>query len=215
MSVHKNWLRKPLGFSLLELMVVVAILGILATVAVPRFNIFRSRARQSEAKSNLGIIFTLQESFAIDHEKYYDGKSATWGGTKMNTIATRYGYAGAGKDGCSQGRSRNKMGFRMANCAKARYGYFINGGGENGFLAIAYGASDVVGDKRIFPGCAGDKPSTSKKAVDSTGTITGCITTNATGHVTAGDTFTTGDAWCMDERRELRNYRDITEFCLN
>ena len=64
MSARKNWMKKPLvGFSLLELMVVVAILGVLATVAVPRFNIFRSRARQAEAKTNLGMIFTLQERF--------------------------------------------------------------------------------------------------------------------------------------------------------
>ena len=70
---EKIKLKTCYGFSLLELMVVVAILGVLATVAVPRFNIFRARARQGEAKSNLGVIFTLQEAFKIDKESYYDG----------------------------------------------------------------------------------------------------------------------------------------------
>ena len=66
-------LKTYAGFSLLELMVVVAIIGVLATLAVPRFNVFRARARQGEAKSNLGVIFTLQEAFKIQHERYYDG----------------------------------------------------------------------------------------------------------------------------------------------
>ena len=152
MSKVIRWGHKKLaGFSLLELMVVVAILGVLATVAVPRFNIFRARARQSEAKTNLGVIFTLQEAFAVDHEQYYDGNNANWGGTQMNTNASRDGYRTAGSSVCNN----NKLGFRLANCDKARYGYFMNVGNENAFLAIAFGASDQVGDKRVFPGCPG------------------------------------------------------------
>ena len=75
-----NWIvrtkkRGVSGFSLLELMVVVAILGVLAMVAVPRYNIFRARSRQAEAKTNLGVIFTLQESFRIEKEVFFDGNS--------------------------------------------------------------------------------------------------------------------------------------------
>ena len=80
--------KNAAGFSLLELMVVVAILGVLATFAVPRFNIFRARARQAEAKSNLGVIFTLQEAFKIDKERYYNGDSGHWGGADMDDDAT-------------------------------------------------------------------------------------------------------------------------------
>ncbi len=212
MSAKEILKSKLLGFSLLELMVVVAILGVLATVAVPRFNIFRARSRQAEAKSNLGVIYTLQESFAIDHEKYYNGKDADWGGSKMDDKGNRYGYGGAGGSGCAPTRSRNKLGFRLANCAKARYGYFMNGGGEDGFLAIAYGASDAPGEKRIFPGCpgAGD----TKDASQTSGTrISGCSVTNADGRVSTEDQYSTGDAWCLDEKRDLSNYRDITESC--
>ena len=216
MSARKNWMKNPLGFSLLELMVVVAILGVLATVAVPRFNIFRARSRQAEAKSNLGMIFTLQESFSIEHERYYDGNAGSWGGTDMSSAAERDGYFAAGVSKCAETDANNKIGFRLANCEKARYGYYISAANEEGFLAIAYAPSDVVGDKRIFPGCSGNEPPT-PKAPNTAGatSIQGKCDLSKNGYGSGNDEFPNGDAWCLEEARNLFNYRDITEFCDN
>lgn len=50
------------GFTLIELMIVVAIIGILAAIAIPNFMKFQARARQSEAKANLKAIFTAAKS---------------------------------------------------------------------------------------------------------------------------------------------------------
>ena len=58
------------GFSLIELMIVVAIIGILATIALPNFQKFQRRARQSEAKGMLSGIYTAQKSFAAEWEGY-------------------------------------------------------------------------------------------------------------------------------------------------
>ena len=201
--------RRIVGFSLLELMVVVAILGVLATVAVPRFNIFRARARQSEAKSNLGVIFTLQEAFAIDHEHYYDGNSANWGGTPMNLSTVRDGYLGASSSVCKT----NKLGFRLANCDKARYGYFIAGADETEFLAIAYAASDVASEKRVFPSCDGSGALVNVTIAFASATG---IQMKCSINKDSGDTsFSSGDAWCLDEARNIFNYRDIVEYCDN
>jgi type IV pilus assembly protein PilA len=59
------------GFSLVELMVVVAIIGILATIAVPNFQRFQARAKQASAKTELSGIFTAQKAFFVEYQSYH------------------------------------------------------------------------------------------------------------------------------------------------
>jgi len=63
-------LRKQEGFTLIELMIVVAIIGILAAIAIPNFLQYQMKSRQSEAKTNLGAIRTSQLSFASERGCY-------------------------------------------------------------------------------------------------------------------------------------------------
>jgi type IV pilus assembly protein PilA len=58
------------GFTLIELMIVVAIIGILAALAIPNFMKFQARSKQSEAKSNLKSIFTAEKSYYAEHDTY-------------------------------------------------------------------------------------------------------------------------------------------------
>ncbi|WP_328700960.1 type IV pilin protein [Corallococcus silvisoli] len=62
--------RKKGGFTLIELMIVVAIIGILAAIAIPNFIRFQAKSKQSEAKTNLKAIFTAQKSFFGEKDKY-------------------------------------------------------------------------------------------------------------------------------------------------
>jgi len=63
-------LRSRKGFTLIELMIVVAIIGILAAIAIPNFLKFQAKAKQSEAKNNLSAIFTSETSYFGEKNTY-------------------------------------------------------------------------------------------------------------------------------------------------
>jgi prepilin-type N-terminal cleavage/methylation domain-containing protein len=62
--------KKTKGMTLIELMIVVVIIGILATMAMPRFMRIAAKAKQSEAKQLLKQIYTMQEAYFGMHEHY-------------------------------------------------------------------------------------------------------------------------------------------------
>src|SRR5215510_2575104 len=78
--------RKQEGFTLIELMIVVAIIGILAAIAIPNFLQYQMKSRQSEAKTNLQAIKTSEVAFNSERGCFVgigqEGVVAPAGGTK-------------------------------------------------------------------------------------------------------------------------------------
>ena len=134
-----NKLKKQKGFSLVELMVVVAIIGILSALAVPRFRTFQAKAKQAEAKNNLKHIYTLQMSYYGEHEVY----------AEFDTV---------GRDGQCAKYNENPIGFTFDNieaCERLRYGYESRVG-ESGFFETSFKAIATSGtgnENEIMPGC--------------------------------------------------------------
>jgi type IV pilus assembly protein PilA len=58
------------GFTLVELMVVVAIIGILAAIGVPQFQKFQAKARQTEAKTGLAGLYSALKAYQAESTTY-------------------------------------------------------------------------------------------------------------------------------------------------
>jgi len=90
--------NKTKGFTLIELMIVVAIIGILAAIAIPNFLRYQQKAKQAEAKANLGAIFTSEVSYYGENNIYATRKDGG-GNVLLNwspTGTTRYAYSVSG-----------------------------------------------------------------------------------------------------------------------
>lgn len=71
--MHKlKSLNNSHGFTLIELMIVVGIIGILVSIAAPNFARYQSKARQSEAKIGLSAIYAGEKSFYGEYAAYID-----------------------------------------------------------------------------------------------------------------------------------------------
>jgi type IV pilus assembly protein PilA len=84
-------LRSQKGFTLIELMIVVAIIGILAAIAIPNFLRYQAQSRQAEAKTNLGGIFVAETSYFGEQSRF--GSFGEIGFTLAGT-SNRYKYSG-------------------------------------------------------------------------------------------------------------------------
>ena len=85
---------KQRGFTLIELMIVVAIIGILASIAYPSYTDYVIRANRSAAQAEMMDIANRQQQFLLTNRGYADQATLTASGYALPAdIATKYNYA--------------------------------------------------------------------------------------------------------------------------
>ena len=86
--LHSIVSRKRSGFTLIELMIVIAIIAILAAILVPNFVRARAQGHLTACKSNLKNIGTALEMYSTDHAGRYPVGDGAMTGTAGSTLTT-------------------------------------------------------------------------------------------------------------------------------
>jgi prepilin-type N-terminal cleavage/methylation domain-containing protein len=138
--------RRTRGFTLIELMIAVAIIGVLATTAIAGFRGYQLRTKRSEAMSNLASIRTAQNSYYPEANTFVDAPPspavAALGPNQQNWVPT-------GAFSSVPGIGFDVLGWQPEGAVYFDYDTVIGPGGTS-YTAAAYGDTDGDGFVSVF-----------------------------------------------------------------
>lgn len=84
---HTKASYQQTGFTLIELMIVIAVIGVLASIAIPSYSDYIKRGKAAEATSNLATLRVKMEQYYQDNRTYVDGLCAPTSGAQYFTYS--------------------------------------------------------------------------------------------------------------------------------
>ncbi len=130
-------LRDQAAFTLIELMITVAIVAILASIAMPKYQLFQAKAKTAEATNNLAAIRALEETYRAEYDAYLSCASTP---TAVPVGVTAAWTGGGASD-------FRKLGFLPDG--EVRYQYKVTTSGFN-YTATAVGDVDADGVQATY-----------------------------------------------------------------
>lgn len=183
-------LKSQAGFSLIELMIVVAIIGILATVAIPNFTRFQAKARQSGGKSLLAGYFSAQKATYSEYT-YFPGNFAGAGFRPEGQLVYRLVAADNGAAAGSATTNPVDVGTVASTCV-------TTGAAPS---ATVCGASYTTGGVAWVELASASAPGTctaaAAGAIGATGSFLACV-----GSMIGGQAI---DSWSIDQLKVVSN----------
>jgi prepilin-type N-terminal cleavage/methylation domain-containing protein len=147
-------IKSKKGFTLIELMVVIVIIGILVAIALPNFIAAQDRAKLSSVKANMHTVQTMLETYAVDWGGIYANAATTAGAaTNLKNEASSKSYWKDFKNpfiGTSAAFG-GITGTVVANGATAGTGGTIVGG-QVGYDPVNLGAATTVTKYYLYGG---------------------------------------------------------------
>lgn len=128
-------IRRKNGFSLVEIMIVVAIIALLVAIGFPAYKIFVRKAKTAEAVSHLNMIRLLQESYRVENDTYLQLQQNPPG--SVPSIPVFWGNPGGNWD---------KLGFRLTKKVRYQYSAAVGSTGDitTSFMITAQTDFDVT-----------------------------------------------------------------------
>ena len=187
------------GFTLVELLIVVAIIGVLSTIGIPTFRRMVQKAKKSEAKVELGGLYTAEQAFFSEYGGFGDNLMGIGfeidGTSPLYTVGFVDGACAAtvGSAAAAHPVSTSTVGAAISSSYPV-------------YFSRAYSSVTVLGRTGATvcqSGSVPDDPGSSFSA-----SATGCVAPGCTGDLALSNNALSQDAWTINDGRVLSNIID-------